>query len=189
MVTLKHADAVTGDVPAARRLVSTLLMTMRALSAALLLVAMSCGYGLPVAPPGQNGESRISWMSARVEGEPWTTDFVSVQRHDAYLVLEGTKWLDFEATLVIRLVIRAEVGTAQAIDSSSIITADVRYVPVYTEAQGWTASRTTGSGTFRVTSLSETGATGTFSFTAQALTATTLLQSYRVTDGSFDVRF
>src|SRR5688572_4586172 len=99
MVTLKRADAVTSAVPAAQRLASALLMTMRALNAALLLVAISCGYGVPAAPPGQNGESGTSWMSARVEGEPWTTNFVSVQRHDAYLVLEGTKWLDFEATL------------------------------------------------------------------------------------------
>lgn len=128
-------------------------------------------------------------MSARAEGEPWSTVFVSAQKYGEYLILEGTMWVDFEATLVIRLSIKAEVGTTQVIDSSSIVAADVKYIPVYTETQSWTASRTTGSGMFRVTSLSETAATGTFSFTARALTANSVPKDYRVTEGFFDVRF
>jgi hypothetical protein len=85
---------------------------------------------------------------------------------------------------------KAEVGVTQVIDSSSsVIWAQVKYIPTYTESQSWSASRGGGSGTFTVTSLSDGAATGTFSFTASARTGNSLPKNYRVTRGSFFVRF
>ena len=129
-------------------------------------------------------------MSARTEGASWNAEFVIGRKEDGYLVLEGTAWLDYEASLVIRLYLKAEVGATQVIDSNSgLVSAMVKLFPGYSETQLWSASRFAGSGTFTVTTLTATGATGTFSFTASALTDRSLPQSYRVTDGSFYVRF
>ena len=158
-----------------------------------LLAGLSCGYDLPTPPDSGNppsGDSRAVFMSARAEGEEWDSEFVTARNDDGYLVLEGTMWVDWEASLVIRLYMKAEVGVAQVIaPSSSFIGAQVKYIPIYTESQSWSASRVMGSGTFTVTSLSDTSATGTFSFTANALTPNSLPQNYRVTDGAFFVRF
>jgi hypothetical protein len=168
-----------------------LAMRLLVLPMAFLFTALSCGYDLPTAAVEETGGApRTSWMSARVEGEPWNPVFVKAQRLTDYLILEGTAWIGDEATLVIRLEIKAVAGASpQVIDSSSTILANVVYDPVYQARQSWTASGTMGSGTFLVSSLSATGAAGTFSFTARALTANSVPRDYRVTDGTFVVSF
>lgn len=164
---------------------------LRVLPVAFLFMLPSCGYDLHTAAVEQTvGAPRTSWMSARVEGESWNPVFVKAQRVNDYLVLEGTAWVGDEATLVIRLTIKSFAGaTPQLIDSSSTIAANVVYDPLYSARQSWTAFGAMGSGTFMVSSLSATAATGTFSFTAKALTPNSVPQDYRVTEGTFEVRF
>ena len=160
--------------------------------AALALMTPSCGYDLPTATVERTGvvAPPAGRMSARVEGDSWNAVFVYARRENDYLTVEGTAWVGAEATLVIRLTIKAAAGaTPQVIDSSSTIAVNVVYDPTYQPRQSWTAFGTMGSGTFMISSLSATGATGTFSFTARALTANTVPEDYRVTEGTFDVRF
>ncbi|HEX6314991.1 MAG TPA: hypothetical protein VFZ73_09035 [Gemmatimonadaceae bacterium] len=163
----------------------------QALAAALVLMAQACGYDVPTAaiePSG--GAPPASLMSALTEGESWNPVYVKARRSDDYVVLEGTAWVGDEATLLIRLTIKAVAGESpQLIDSSGTISANVVYDPVYDAQQSWTAFGTMGSGTFLISSLSATRATGTFSFTARALTVNSLPRDYRVTEGTFDVRF
>lgn len=129
-------------------------------------------------------------MNARVEGDSWNAVFVYARRENDYLTLEGTAWVSDETTLVIRLTIKAVAGAMpQVIDSSTTIAANVVYDPTYQPWQTWSAFGTMGTGTFTISSLTPTGATGTFSFSARALTANSVPQDYRVTEGTFDVRF
>lgn len=162
-----------------------------ALTASLVLTAPSCGHDVPTtATEPTGGAPPLSSMSARAEGESWNPVYVNARRLDDYLLLDGTAWVGDEGTLVIRLKIRAVAGASpQLVDSSRSISADVVYDPLYQPQQSWTAFGTTGAGTFVINSLSETRATGTFSFTARAVTANSVPRDYRVTEGTFDVRF
>jgi hypothetical protein len=134
------------------------------LTVALVLTVQSCGYDVPTAAiDNPSGAPRISWMTARADGESWNPTFVKARRSDGYLILDGTAWVGDEATLVIRLAMKAVVGESpQLIDSSGSISANVIYDPVYQAQQSWTAFGAMGSGTFVISSLSATRATGTF---------------------------
>ena len=131
------------------------------------------------------------FMSATAEATEWHTVFITASRTDAFLVLQGEMFLvDGESTIAIRLTIRTDSGAdPQAIGPSTAIAADVIYRPAYDASQGWSASGPNGSGTITLTSLTSDRATGTFSFTANALTDTAEPPTFRVTNGLFDVRF
>ena len=60
-----------------------------------------------------------------------------------------------------------------------------------TESNGrsWHALSTVGNGTVTLTSISATGAAGTFAFTAPAVASSGATGSKVVTNGSFDVKF
>jgi hypothetical protein len=157
---------------------------------AALTVALPGCTKEPAAPSETPDVVKTSWMSATAELNRWNASYVKASNVDGYLVLEGTMWVADEASLTIRLVLRADAGTSpQVIDSTSVIAADITYDPTYEDKQRWSASRSMGSGTFTITSLSSHRATGTFSFIAKALTATSLPETYHVTAGTFDVSF
>ena len=159
------------------------------LSVALMLALPACATE-PAAPPETPDVVKTSWMSATAELNSWNASYVRASSVDGYLVLEGTMWVESEASLTMRLVLRADVGTSpQVIDSTSVISADITYDPTYEDKQRWSASRSMGSGTFTITSLSSNRASGTFSFIAKRLTATSHPETYRVTAGTFDVSF
>lgn len=129
-------------------------------------------------------------MSATAQGEAWNSISVTAINHGDVIVLEGIDWPDDESMLTIRLHFRADAGPGpQVIGASNTVLADVRYDPVYSDALSWSASGANGSGgTVTLTTLNDDRAAGTFSFVANALLTTTNPPSYRVTNGSFDVR-
>ena len=55
--------------------------------------------------------------------------------------------------------------------------------------QAWQAAGTRGSGTLNITSINATGASGTFSFTLEAVPGTGSAGNRSVTNGSFNVTF
>jgi hypothetical protein len=63
------------------------------------------------------------------------------------------------------------------------------YRPVHGAPQAWTANGATGSGSITLVTVTDTRVAGTFSFDASALMSSTTPQTYRVTRGTFDIRF
>lgn len=158
-------------------------------AAFLLIVAPGCADNVAAPVPDAPGPPS-SWMTAVTEGESWNPHSVTTTRHGDFVVFEGTAWPDGESTLTIRLTIRVDLGPgAQVINASNPTAADVMFRPWYDDPQGWTASGANGSGMVTLETLTSDRATGKFSFTAAAVTPTASPATYRVTNGSFDIRF
>ena len=159
-------------------------------AAFFLIGALGCAHDVAAPVPDPPGPAP-SWMSAIVEGNSWNPFSVSVNRDGDVVVFGGEAWMDDEgSTLGIRLFVRLGAGLGpQETGFSSITAADVMFRPWYTAAQAWSASGTNGSGTVTLETLTNDRATGRFSFTAAAVTATTNPATYRVTNGSFNIRF
>lgn len=129
-------------------------------------------------------------MSATTEGDPWNAWSVTVSEFPDGIAFEGIDWPEQESSLAIRLFIRTDMGLGeQVFGSGGDAVADVMYRPTYGQPAGWTVSGSTGSGTVTLETLSDNRATGRFSFTASAVTPSTSPITYRVTRGTFDVRF
>ena len=163
------------------------------LASACLLASLSC-TDEPLAPsPGDPARPIVptGWMSATANGENFNSEFVTVSRQDNGISVEGLMWVvGSEDVLAIKLWVRSDVGVGvQDIGSATGTAADVMWRPMYDLPQGWSAYGNKGNGTVTLTSLTADGAKGTFSFTAKALSPSNPLQDYRVTNGSFDVRF
>src|SRR5688572_26026561 len=136
----------------------------------LLIGALGCAENVAAPVPDPPGLPP-SWMSATAEGEAWNPFTVAARREGNTIVFVGDAWPDGESTLSIRLYVRVDVDLGpQGIGASSVPAADVIFRPWYTEAQAWTASGANGSGTVTLETLTDDRATGTFSFTATALT-------------------
>ena len=165
----------------------------RLLALACLLASLAC-TDEPMGPqPGDPARPILptGWMIATANGENFNSAFVTVSHQDNRISLEGSMWVvGSEDVLTIKLWVRSDVGVGvQDIGSAAGAAADVMWRPMYDLPQGWSAYGTKGNGTVTLTSLTADGAKGTFSFTAKALSPSNPLQDYRVTNGSFDVRF
>lgn len=155
-----------------------------------LLGTLACSdWKPPTEPANTNPRSYSSGlMSALVEDNQFQSAWVSGKIVGGYLVIEGTSWDWDESYHTIKLSVKAEAVT-QAIGPGSTAAADVTFRPGYDVSRAWSASSVQGSGTISITSLTATGASGTFSFTANALSAHSLPAEYRVTNGTFRVTF
>jgi hypothetical protein len=154
----------------------------------LLIGSLGCATD-PVAPPAPTGTLPKGWMSATTEGESWNTWTVSARQYGAGIVLEGEDWPTAESTLKIRLFIRTDIGLGEQVIGSAGTTADVMHRPWYSEPEAWTVDSARGSGSAILETLTANRVTGTFAFIASAVTLSTRLPTYRVTRGSFDIRF
>jgi hypothetical protein len=163
------------------------------LAFAFALVSLGCAdepIGPPSPDPPLGSVPNNGWMSATANGEAFNSVFVTVTRHDNGLSFEGLTWVGDEDQLQIRIWVRTDVGLGmQDFGTAAGTGANVLWRPAYSLSQAWSAYGTNGSGTVNLTSLKADRATGTFSFTAQALSATTSPQTYSVTKGQFDIRF
>lgn len=155
-----------------------------------LLVTLACSdWNPPTDPTDPNRQALSSGkMSAWVEDTPWDSWSVTARILDGFLVIEGWDWDTDESYSTIKLSLKAEANT-HLIGPGTMAAADVSYRPTYDFPQGWSASGVTGSGTITITSLTNSGARGTFEFTAKALSQNSLPADYRVTRGVFDVTF
>jgi hypothetical protein len=155
---------------------------------ALLLSGLACMDDPPTVSewPHIPGPSSMSGVA---EGVAWNAVQVKAKRQQGFIGIEGRTWISQEDQLVITLLIQAEVGVTQILESSPAISATVVSVPMYDVGFAWIAKRATGSGTVTITTLTATGATGTFSFTGRAEANAAVPQDFRVTNGSFSVSF
>ena len=158
--------------------------------AAILIGSIACSADPISPPPSPDAVPKGGWMSATAEGDSWDAWYVAVSEYPSGITFEGIDWPEQETSLAIRLFIRTDVGLGeQAFGSGGDAVADVMYRPTYGQPAGWTVSGTTGSGSVKLETLTDNRATGTFSFTATAISPFASPSTYRITRGSFDVRF
>lgn len=143
----------------------------------LMMAAMIAGCGSDPAGPGLDNGS----MSARIDGSAFNASVAIVATYSSgILAIAGTD------------------GQGRTIGLGSQVTAPGTYTvsaanptnfSVTTGSAGWQAAINLGSGTLTVTSISATGAKGTFQFTAGPLAGTGATGNKVVTEGAFDVTF
>jgi hypothetical protein len=158
-------------------------------AAAALIGTLACSeWKPPTEPATPNPRSYSSGvMNALADGVLFNAGCTG-KIVGGYLIIEGASWDWDESIYSIKLSVKAE-AVAQAIGVGSVVAADVSFRPGHDVPRAWSASGAQGSGTISITSLTATGASGTFSFTAKALTTNSLPAEYRVTNGTFHVTF
>ena len=145
----------------------------------------ACGGGSDGGPasPNPNQNTSKSTMSARIDGVQWTATNVGVSARNGALIVAGGNTagvgIGFAASMI--------QGTGAQTFGPGIVSAANGSVTAGT--MSWSASKFQGSGTVTLTTLTANRATGTFSFTAPALTAGSTPSPRVVTAGQFDVTF
>jgi hypothetical protein len=148
---------------------------------AVLVLAVACSSGDDGTGP-ENTPANGS-MSARIDGSSWTSTLaVSAGSSGGIIAISGTNG---STTIAMAFGIANgpatfQIGPAGAISNALLMESNGR---------SWHALSTVGNGTVTLTSISATGAAGTFAFTAPAVASSGATGSKVVTNGSFDVRF
>jgi hypothetical protein len=135
--------------------------------------------------------SSRSSMRATIDGVSWTAVTVSAAKGGAipaapagFLSIGGTN--SFSGQYVeIAVAVPAAVGTYDVSSSTGANTG----LQIPNASSSWSAGPLGGNGTVTLTTLTATGATGTFSFTAVPLRGTNATGDKVVTNGVFDVTF
>lgn len=153
------------------------MRSMSAGLAGLMLTAMMVGCGSdPVGPGLANGS-----LSARIDGSSFNADVaIAATYSGGILALAGT---DAQGRTV------GLGGQVTAPGTFTVGPTNPTNFSVVIGAAGWQSAITLGSGSLTVTSISATGAKGTFQFTAGPLAGTGATGNKVVTEGAFDVTF
>jgi hypothetical protein len=122
-------------------------------------------------------------MSARIDGVQWTATNVGVTARNGALIVAGGN----PAGIAVGFAASMIQGTGTQNFGPGIVSAANASVTASTMT--WGASNFQGSGSVTLTTLTANRATGTFTFTAPALTAGSTPSPRVVTAGQFDVRF
>jgi hypothetical protein len=132
------------------------------------------------APAAVGGKGSIS---ARVDGSAWTSTVTAAQYSNGSLIISGAD--TSSPTRAFGLGVTAGApGTYQATLPSPAASAS------WTVGSAtWQASLVGGSGSVTITSLTSTGASGTFSFSLVPIPGTSASGNKTVTDGTFNVTF
>jgi hypothetical protein len=159
---------------------------IRAMAIGCIIVTAACGGDDKNSTgPGSGGSSSHGTLTASIDGVAYTgivntatlvNNTINVASNSADL----TRSVSFALS-------NAAVGTINVATSPvqmSVITTNGT-----TTTGSWIASFGIGSGTLTIASLSSSGASGTFSFTAPPATATTPAGNKVVTNGAFNVTF
>jgi hypothetical protein len=139
-------------------------------------VWLGCGGGDSTGPNDQPGSHS---MSATVDGSSWSAQAAAAQRSNGFVGV-GASASDLST---ISFAFPDHTGTFQ------VASQDGTNASFISSGKSWTAAfGTGGSGTISVTTLTATRVTGTFSFTAPALTGGAT-GNKTVTNGTFDIEF
>ncbi len=145
--------------------------------AGLVLAATMAGCGSDPAGPGLANGS----MSAKIDGSNFNASVaIAATYSGGILAIAGT---DGQGRTI------GLGGQVAAPGTFTVGATNPTNFSVTTGSAGWQAAITTGSGSFTVTSISATGAKGTFQFTAGPLAGTGATGNKVVTEGAFDVTF
>jgi hypothetical protein len=148
-----------------------------------LLVTTGCGgddddgNGSPTGPENPEG----SRVSATIDGQSWSADFVTEVRQGGIIAIGGA---EVGGTLGLGIGFADSGAETFMIGPTEIANGNVTQ-----GADSWQANAAVGSGTITVTTLTSDRAVGTFSFTAMAFTQGTTPAERVVTNGSFDIVF
>jgi hypothetical protein len=171
---------------------------------ALLLALSGCGGSNPGGPTGgasgtsggsgsPGGSSAGSgstlspgMMTATVDGVPFSgTITVAAIAAGNSLVVSGTSGLGTNSMLTIAVSAPAQIGTYAVGPIGQLVGTLTAHTAV-SATDGWLAAGPSGSGSLTISTLTSTGATGTFSF---VLTPNVATGSNRiVTNGAFNAR-
>ncbi len=147
----------------------------RAFAVAGLIFATACGSSST--GPAANGSAP---MTAKIDGTAWSAPSASGSYGNGILAFAGA---NLQLGTIGVGVIASGPGT-YAIGVGGPGNASVSI-----GGQAWSAAITGGSGSVTITSLTSTGAQGTFQFTAVPATGTGASGNKVVTEGTFDVTF
>lgn len=155
----------------------------------VLLTLAGCGSS-PSAPDDSNtttptttgGVSTVTGsMSATINGAGWSASGAIVASNGGgLLVVSGA---DLSAQVVAFAILQPAPGTFP----TNNLTASNALVSI--GSQTWQTNQSGSTGSIVITTLTSTGASGTFSFTAPAVPGTGASGTKTVTNGAFNVRF
>jgi hypothetical protein len=164
-------------------------MTMRRLlMAGLLLATLGCGNDGDPMDPGDNnndpGSLPAGTFTARIDGQQWTAAAPLAAAYNGGVFALGGSNSQL-TTIAFAVITNGQPGTypiGPTIPTNGILT-------IGASGPTWIASAQGGSGSIIITSISTTGATGTFSFNMIANGTSGSTGTKTVTNGAFNVTF
>lgn len=160
-------------------------MYMRIALGVVLALTVACGGGNPPAP---SGVSNLGTVTATIDGVSYTGAVNTASSGNGTLRVSSNS---ADLTRSINFAGPAAVGTT-TVSLASALTMNVLTTTGTTVIGSWGAAGNLGSGTLTVTSLTSTGASGTFSFSAPPAPGGSGGQATGtkvVTNGSFTAQF
>ena len=168
-----------------------MVCTRRALGV-LMVLTMACGGGNPAGPDGSSasgsGTSNFGTLTAVIDGVAYTGVINSATNTNGVLRIASNS---ADWTRSVAFAAPAAVGTV-SVFLGSAISFGVMTTTGSTVIGSWAAAGQSGSGALTITSLTSSGASGTFSFSAPPAPAGSGGQATGtkvVTNGSFTARF
>lgn len=172
-----------------------LIRLMIGLIAAVVSISLAaCGAGnnsgsiSPAAPGDQTtpgASPSLGTMRAKVDGKTWTAATVSVARYSyGFLEIVGTDSSSPPQGIGINVSVDGP-GTYQL----SQLEEASAYALLGIGDSVWQASNVAGSGTITVSSLTSTGASGTFSLALEPKPNNPAIGTKSITDGTFNINF
>lgn len=152
--------------------------------AVALMVAMTVACGGDDGGDGPTGPSTPNGtMTAVVDGNSWAAVQIAATRNNGFLAISGS---DASLLAVAFALQESQAGTGTyPIGPGFATTGTV----ISNTTNSWTAGAAQGSGSITINELTESGASGTFSFTALATLGSGDPPQRVVTTGQFNVTF
>lgn len=162
------------------------LMKRLSILAALVVTTACGGSNSTTSPSGGGQASGKGTVTATIDGVPYQGTVTSATLQSSGLLNIASNSSDL-TRFVTFAVQPAAVGTFSG--ASSAVQLNVITMNNNTVVGSWLTSLNFGSGSLTITSLSSTGVSGTFAFTAVPVTASTPSGNKVVTNGTFTATF
>lgn len=149
------------------------------LTAWIFVGVAACGDDTPTGP--ENVLPTNGTMTATVDGDSWTAVQIAAVNNSGVVAISGSN----TALLAVGFAFIGDTIGTYPIGPSSSTSANV----IDNLSTTWSANGFQGSGTVTVSSLSATGASGTFSYSAPLTSGSGTPATRVVTNGTFNVTF
>jgi hypothetical protein len=149
-----------------------------------LVLILACSDSNPTGPSGP-GDGSDSSLTARIDGALWTGAAVVATHQNNILSIGGAS-----GGLTLGFAVGRGTGGALTPGTYTFAPLEAHNATLFTATgQGWFAGPSFGSGTVVLTSISATGAAGTFSFMLVPTPGSGASGDRAITQGTFNVRF